>query len=370
MQERFLRALAVAAALVVAAGSSAGCDDGATDGIGGQGGAGATDAELRRAAVASMHATLAKDVQALVDASIALQAAAPTPPDRGWDATLDAAAISTMRAKWIEARTAYERVEGALAPLFPNIDAAIDARYDDFLAELVGTGDPDLFDDQGVTGLHAVERVIFSDVIPVNVVALESTLPGYVAASFPATAAQAASFKAKLCERMVDDAKELLAQWTPANIDASIAFAGLVSLMNEQREKVQKASTGEEESRYSARTMADLRDNLAGTKAAYAAFQPWLLTRSSADPTKDGAKLDAAILAGFASLDAAYAKVSGPSIPTPPATWSAENPTPADLMTPFGQLFVAVSAAVDAEDPASIVSQMNDAALALGLMTF
>ena len=33
----------------------------------------------------------------------------------------------------------------------------------DFLAELVGTGDPDLFDDQGVTGLHAVERVIFSE---------------------------------------------------------------------------------------------------------------------------------------------------------------------------------------------------------------
>ena len=370
MHPRSLRALAIAATLLLAIASPAGCDDSATDATGGGGGAGNTDAENRTAAVASMHATLAKDLQGLVDASSALQAAAPTPPDRGWDLTLDASAIAAMRASWVEARTAYERVEGALAPLFPNIDHDIDARYDDFLSELVGTGDPDLFDGEGVTGLHAVERVIYSNTIPANVVELESSLPGYVAAGFPATAAEAAAFKAKLCEKLVADAKDLLAQWQPANIDASIAFAGLVSLMNEQLEKVQKASTGEEESRYSARTMADLRDNLAGTKGAYAAFQPWLLTRSSADPTKDGATIDKAILAGFASLDATYAKVSGPSIPTPPATWSAENPTAADLMTPFGQLYVDVAAAVDAGDPASVVSQMNDAALALGLMTF
>ena len=44
--------------------------------------------------------------------------------------------------------------------------------------------------------------------------------------------------------------------------------------MNEQREKVVKASTAtEEESRYAQRTMADIRDNLAGTKNAYALFQ-------------------------------------------------------------------------------------------------
>ena len=100
-----------------------------------------------------------------------------------------------------------------------------------------------------------------------------------------------------------------------------------MSLVEEQREKVLKASTNEEESRYSQRTMTDLRDNLVGTKAAYAIFQPWITAKAG------GADLDRGILAGFASLDAAYAAVSGEAIPEPPATWSAENPTAADLQT-------------------------------------
>lgn len=355
--------------VMLAVAAASGCDGGGTDADGG-GGSGPTDAEQRAAAVGKMHDALAADLQDLVDAAGAIQSSAPTPPDRGWDAALDEAQIDAMRASWIKARTAYEHVEGALAPLFPNVDYAIDARYDDFLADLIGEGDPDLFDDEGVTGMHAIERVLFSDMIPPNVVALETSLPGYVAAAFPATAAEAASFKAKLCAKLVADVKDLQAQWQPANIDASIAFAGLVSLMNEQLEKVQKASSGEEESRYSQRTMADLRDNLAGTKIAYAAFQPWLLSKKSSDPTRDGATIDAAILAGLAKLEAAYAKVADASIPTPPDTWSAENPTAADLMTAFGQLFQAVDAAVDPVDPASVVSQMNNAAKTLGLMTF
>lgn len=360
---------AVLAAVMFAAIAASGCDTSGTDADGG-GGAGPTDTEQRAAAVGKMHDALAADLQDLVDAAGAIQSAAPTPPDRGWDAALDEAQIDAMRASWIKARTAYEHIEGALAPLFPNIDYAIDARYDDFLTDLIPDGDPDLFDDEGVTGMHAIERVLFSDMVPANVVELETSLPGYVAAAFPATAADAASFKAKLCARLVADVKDLQTQWQPANIDASIAFAGLVSLMNEQLEKVQKASSGEEESRYSQRTMADLRDNLEGTKKAYAAFQPWLLSKKSADPTRDGATIDEAIRAGFAKLDAAYANVADASIPTPPSTWSAENPTAADLMTAFGKLYQAVDAAVDPADATSVVSQMNNAAKTLGLMTF
>src|SRR5262249_44102286 len=158
------------------------------------------------------------------------------------------------------ARTAYEHVEGAIAPLFPDIDVSIDARYDDFMTQLAAQGgDADLFDDRGVTGMHAVERIVYADVTPARVVAFERSLPGYVPAAFPATAAEAAEFKTKLCQKLVSDAEELVAQWTPADIDAAIAFQGLISLMNEQREKVQKAASNEEESRYSQRTMADLR---------------------------------------------------------------------------------------------------------------
>ncbi len=65
-----------------------------------------------------------------------LQAAAPTPTGRGWDTTLDATAIANMKLTWIRCRTSYEHIEGALAPIFPDIDISIDARYDDFLVDV------------------------------------------------------------------------------------------------------------------------------------------------------------------------------------------------------------------------------------------
>jgi len=309
-----------------------------------------------------------------VSAAQDLQRAAPLPPDRGWDAKKDAAAITAMKGAWIRARTAYESVEGALAPLFPDLDFSIDARYDDVLAQLEPEGDKDLFDDEGVTGMHAVERILYSDVTPQRVVTFEETLPGYVPAAFPATADQAAEFKSKLCGKLIADAGALLSQWTPADIDAAVAFQGLISLMNEQREKVQKASSNEEESRYSQRTMADLRDNLAGTKVAYAFFQPWISAKARhGDPsasTQCGRAIDGKIEEGFAKLDAAYRIVHGDSVPVPPATWSAESPSAADLQTPFGKLYTVVDAAVDPTIDGSVGAEMNDAATLLGFPTF
>ena len=319
-----------------------------------------TDAEQRAKAVQAMHDALLVDVQTLAQAVSDLKDAAPTPAGRGWDKTLDAAAITSMRTAWVRARTAYEHIEGALAPLFPDIDTAIDARYDNFLTNLGAAGDAYLFDDQGVVGMHAVERVLYADVIPARVVTFEMSLQGYVAAAMPATALEAADFKNKLCARLVTDTKTLLGQWTPAKIDVAIAYSGLVSLVQEQREKVVKASTSEEESRYSQRTMTDLRDNLAGTRTAYGVFQPWLLTKTG------GTDLDRDILAGFGKLDAAYSLVQGEAIPAPPATWSAEMPSAADLMTPFGQLFVSVTAQVDRTKTDSAVSKLDTAGTLLG----
>ncbi|MDB4939105.1 MAG: hypothetical protein JWP87_6077 [Labilithrix sp.] len=322
----------------------------------------ADDTAQRAQAVQAIHDALLVDVQALAKAVADLKDAAPTPADRGWDKTLDAAAIASMRAAWVRARTAYEHIEGALAPLFPDIDTAIDARYDDFLAELMAQGgDTYLFDDKGVTGMHAVERVIYSDVIPARVTAFEKSLPGYVAAALPATAQEAADFKNELCAKLVADTATLLGEWTPAKIDVAIAYSGLVSLVEEQREKVVKASTGEEESRYAQRTMTDLRDNLAGTKTAYAIFQPWLVSKGSG-----GAELDHAITAGLASLEAAYGQVSGDAIPEPPATWSAENPSAADLATPFGTLYTSVTAQVDRAKTDSVVAKLDAAGVLLG----
>jgi len=326
-----------------------------------------TDADYRAEVVSGMRSSLIADLANLVSASQALQAAAPTPTGRGWDATADAASIAAMRAAWTDCRTAYEHIEGATAPIFPDIDASIDARYEDALAALPA-GDADPFDGAGITGMHAVERILYADVAPARVVQYESMLPGYQAAAFPATDSQAAELETGLVQKQIDDARRLHDQWQAAtHYDLDAAFSGLVSLMDEQREKVDKASTDQEESRYSQSTMADVRHNLEGTQRVYALFQPWIKSRPAAGDMPSGADLDAAIEQGFAQLQALYATVDGDAIPPPPATWSAVHPTADDLQTPFGQLYSGVVAAVDANTPGSIVWEMNAAAGLIGL---
>ena len=317
--------------------------------------------------VSAMHDSLLNDIHDLRAAAVAMQAAAPTPTDRGWDATLDADAIAATKTAWKKARTAYEYTEGALAPIFPDIDVSIDYRYDDYLAELPN-GDTNLFDDQGVTGLHGAERILYADAIPENVVEFESTLTGYEPAAFPATAAQATSFKTLLLGKIISDADELEAGWDQSkNINLSEAFTGLVSLMNEQREKVNKAATSEEESRYSQRTMTDIRANLEGTRKIYALFKPYLQSKTNAiDPTLDGPTLNLAIEAGFAKLDQLYAQVDGEAIPKPPATWSSESPSAADLDSDFGKLYEGVQTAVSMDSEDSVVVNMNHALTAMG----
>ncbi|HTQ07817.1 MAG TPA: EfeM/EfeO family lipoprotein [Polyangiaceae bacterium] len=320
-----------------------------------------TDADYETDVTQGMHDSLLTDIQALHQAALDIVSAAPS---HAWDADADADAIQNMKSAWIEARTHYERTEGALAPLFPDIDTEIDARYDDFLATLGDQGDQDLFDDQGVTGMHAIERILYQPETPESVIELEETLPGYKAAAWPATDDEAVEFKTKLCQRLADDTATLEHDWTPQVIDLNESFQGLVSLMNEQREKVSKAATDEEESRYAQRTMADIRDNLAGTKAIYALFEPWLATKSG------GPAIDGDVQNAFGELDTAYSQVSGDAIPQPPADWSSESPPPDALTTPFGELWSAVQNAVNPNVQGSAVDGMNRAAVELGFGQF
>jgi iron uptake system component EfeO len=308
-----------------------------------------------------MYETLLGDVDALHDAAVKLQAAAPSSTTRGWSATEDRPAIAAMTAAWLEARAAYERTEGALAPVFPDIDAAIDARYEDFIES---GADTDLFDDQGVTGMHAIERILFANAMPSAVVTVEESLPGYVPAAWPATAEEAAEFKNKLAAQLVIDTATLQAQWKSVwktqKFFLQDAFGGLISLMNEQREKVNKAASEEEESRYAQRTMADIRDNLAGTRAAYQVFRAWVKSKDG------GAELDAEVESAFEALEDVYATVDGDAFPPIPEGWSSETPSAADLETPFGKLFTTVHEAVDPNRAGSAVDAMNRVARLLG----
>ena len=364
-------ALAMTAAACSSSSSPTDAGSAGSSGSSGSGTPTKTDAEFKSDVTTGIQQLIAVQLDALQKAAVDLQNAAPTPSGRGWDDAMDAQALAAMKDAWRRARLAYEHVEGAVAPLFPDIDTSIDARYDDFMATLASVGgDSYLFDDQGVTGMHAVERILYVETTPAKVVEFEKVLPGYKPAAYPATAAEAADFKTKLCARFVTDANTLVDQWKPAKIDLATAYAGLVALMNEQREKVNKAATGQEESRYAQLTLADIHANLEGSRTAYDVFAPWIVAKPSSDPTKDGPTRDKLIHTGFDALAVAYNANPGDAIPQPPATWSSINPTADDLATPFGKLYTSVKQAVDPNVAGSVVHEMNAAADALDFPRF
>ncbi|HET9988262.1 MAG TPA: EfeM/EfeO family lipoprotein [Kofleriaceae bacterium] len=321
---------------------------------------GTSDADYKQAVVTGMQESISVDLQNLITAAQDLQAAAPT--GHGWDVSTDGAALANMKEAWRRARTAYEHVEGATAPIFPDEDYTMDARYDDFLAKLGPAGDPDLFDDHGATGMHAIERILYADSIPQKVIDFEKTLPGYRAAAWPTNASEADEFATELCQKLITDAMQLHAEWTPANIDIGPAFQGLVGLMNEQKEKVNLAATGEEESRYAQLTLFDLRNNLDGTTKIYDLFQPWILAK--------GGAMDATIQTGFHGLDQLYSATPSDRLPPVPDTWSSDMPTATDLATPFGTLWAGVHHAVDPTADGSVVFEMNHVAVELGFPEF
>jgi iron uptake system component EfeO len=261
-----------------------------------------------------------------------------------------------MKTQWKKARLSYEHVEGAIAVLFSDLDVSTDERYDGFIQN--GHGDDNLFDDQGVTGIHAIERILWSDSIPERVVTFESGLPGYVAAAFPKTQQEASDFKDKLCKRLVDDVESMRSQLAPRALDTQTAYRGIIGSMNEQVEKANKAAGGEEESRYAQYTLADMRANVAAGVTTFQAFEPWLLT------TSDGANLATQIKAGFQKIQDKYNSFSGDALPPVPATWSM-MPSADDLATPFGQLFALLSQESNPNTDGSLVNAMNKSADAL-----
>lgn len=294
------------------------------------------------------------NLDALVGAAEALCAAAPT---GAWNVSTHGDEVATMRTQWKKARVAYERVEGSIAVLFPELDVATDERYDGFLENATDT---ELFDDRGVTGVHAIERILFSDVIPPEVIAFEEGLGArYQPAAFPASDADAVAFKSKLCAKLVADTKTMRDDYRPLALDTAAAFRGVIGSMEEQLEKATFASTGEEESRYAQHTLADMRANLEGAENTYEAFRPWL-------QVKGQTALDAKIRAGLARVKAAYDAAPGDSLPRPPATWSSVSPSEADRQTPFGRLFTLIETEAATTGDA-LVSSMLEAADALGV---
>ena len=303
-------------------------------------------------AIAAVKGYTAGELTALADAAVDLRDASPDAD--GWAAG-DTADIESA---WYDVRTHYERIEGAIAVLFPELDVSTDQRYDAFIAD---GPDEDLFDGEIVTGDHAIERIIWAERIPAPVLAFEQGLPYYSPAALPADEAEATRFRDELCQRFVDDTASMETQFEPLALDAAAAFRGVIGSMAEQYEKASLASTGQDESRYSAHTLGDMRANLEGGETIYEAFTPWLTTLDG------GADLDADILAGFARVDAGYAAIEGDAIPEVPATWNPDDPSAEDLATPYGQLYTLLSTEADPTIEGSLVHRMTAAADLLGI---
>ncbi len=306
---------------------------------------GESDVQYRADVGTQMRDALSIDLLTLVSSAQTIQEFAPVTQGRGWDPQADAVAIQNMKVAWENARSAYEHVEGAVALIHPDSDFAIDARYEQYLA---AGPDAYAFDDKGVVGLDAIERVLWSDAIPAQTVAFESTLAGYAPAAFPATEQEASDFKNVLCGKLIADATALQVAWRTEDIDVSGAFDGLMALIGEQQTEISHAQNGAEESRYSQLTMDDLRSNVDGVEAIYGIFRPWIATKDG------GSDMDAKIESGFATLDDLYGNVPGDAVPD--ASSAA-----------YTELLGAVTTAVDPSHDGSIVFEMTRARSSLGL---
>ncbi len=299
---------------------------------------------------------IARELAALSEAARALQAAAPAPDTDGWSHAADATAIARMQGEWKRMRVAYERVEGAIAVLFPETDVAIDERFDAFVST---RADTNLFDGQGVTGMHAVERILWSNAISERVQRFEAGLPNMPQpARTPATLTEATQFRDELVGRLVRDCEEMERQFRPLALDNTTAFRGLIGSLREQVEKVDKAATSEEESRYAQHTLADMRANLEGGRSTFEAFRPWL------EGTSERA-LSTQIQARFAAIEAAYRALPGDGLPAVPAGFDPTMPSAEHLATPYGQLRAMLADESDAARPESLVSLMDRAATAM-----
>lgn len=295
---------------------------------------------------------------AFVAATEALRDAAPAPDQDGWNAKDDAVAVASMRAAWLKARAAYTSVEVLASTQYPDLHRRLDRDYDDLLAD---SADAFGFDEHGVIGLQAVERILWSDVIPAHVIAHEAPLDHYFAADFPRNKHEADELKNELLGRLAADAATLRDSFRAAPIDAHTAYSTTTIALQEQLGQLEEAGKGEGKARYSGVSLANLRGDVVATEATYAAFRPWILAKSS------GPHSDEQVAKGFARLSTALAATPGDDLPLPPAGWPTSDPSGEMLATPFGRLFAATRDDADPSIDGTLCFEMVEAAGLLGV---
>ena len=266
----------------------------------------------------------------------------------------EGAGLETRRAHWREARVHYERIEGAIAVLFPETDADVDGRYE-HVVEL--REDRDALDGEGFIGMHAIERVLFADTIPEPVRAFEGALVHHAPAVLLAPADEA-RLREGLCARLVRDLSAMEAALDPVALDPETAWRGVLGSIEEQAEKVRLGTTGQSESRYAQHTLADMRANLEGGRAVLEAFATEL------EGLPDGPERLRRLREGFARLEEAYRAHPGDDLPEPPPGFDPDHPSEDSA---YGRLFVLLARESDPSAEGALANEVREAGRAMGI---
>ena len=322
---------------------------------------GEDDDDGAAAAAAAAKVFIGGELSLVGNSVAALQSFAVDADANGWNVDNNRASVFTMRQQWKNARLGYESVDAVVGLLFPELDVALDRRYEEAIAI---AADDNVFDDVGFTGLHAVGRVLFVDELAPAVLTFEQsagdafTPSRYSPAAFPADLAESGDFKTKLTQRLLDDSAALTASVEAADVGVDDVMASIAAAVQEQRATVAVSVEGADESRYAQNTMIDLRAQLQGGIGLFDVLDPVFVAKDEGAVSED-------IHAGFARLQAAFDAVTGDALPPVPATWDATAPSAEDRATAFGALFVVVDAEADAANPASLAAALTRGALVL-----
>jgi iron uptake system component EfeO len=150
--------------------------------------------------------------------------------------------IAKSKAAYEAARYSYEGIE-FLAEAFPDFDAEIDARPDDFPQ---GEKDPTW------TGFHPLEKAIYAD-------------------------GKLDDNTDKLADKLLTDVTALHAEISKMTIDPAQAIGGAGELI----EEIQSGKITGEEERYSHTDFNDFKANLASAKFIFETYSPFIKQRNS-----------------------------------------------------------------------------------------
>jgi iron uptake system component EfeO len=307
-----------------------------------------------------------EQVDRLYEAVLALQAAAPEPDADGWSAASDGEAVARMRRAWLQARAAYVEAVGVFLGLFPE-RRGLDQRYESLA---FAEADDNLFDGEGFVGFQAVERILYADVHPGDVVASESLLPGYRPARFPSSASEAQSFKGALLGRLVSDVQQVRDELAAVVLDLSAVYRLVVLAVRTQPDLLARGGTPEASSSYSGTTLADMKSTLRAAHALFDGFSQ-VADGSAVLAGADRPEIYRAIQGCFQRvLDGIEQVTVDSAIPARGEGWSDDGPPVALLDTPYGRLWSLFQRENDRATPATCMAQLVLFAARMGIDPF